>query len=374
MRRGARPGGPVVWHLPHGAGNPRNSEGAFVTLADGRLMFAWTQFYGKSWHDHARARIVARISPDGGQSWPGPERVLVDGEGLWNVMSVSFARLSDGRLALFYVRKNGLLDCRLWMRVSEDEGQHFGPATACIHAPGYFVVNNARVLRTRAGRLIVPAAYHRVRAADDDQHALDLRGIALFYYSDDDGESWHESADWLALPVRDGAGLQEPGVVELSDGRLLGWARTGTGRQWVMRSRDGGERWTRPRRGPFHSPCSPLSMLRLSDAGADSGPHPGALLAVWNDARHLWDEAARTRLLAARESTWLRTPLVWALSTDEGRSFGPPQVIDADPERGYGYAALHEIDGHLLVAACCGRAPAIMLQDLCIWRIALEVR
>ena len=45
----------TVLELPHQAGNPRNSEGAFITLKDGRIMFIYTKFYGDSWSDHAAA-------------------------------------------------------------------------------------------------------------------------------------------------------------------------------------------------------------------------------------------------------------------------------------------------------------------------------
>ena len=45
------------------------------------------------------------------------------------------------------------------------------------------------------------------------------------YYSDDDGTKWKQSKTLVDIP--DSApGAQEPGVVELKDGRLLMWMRT----------------------------------------------------------------------------------------------------------------------------------------------------
>jgi len=111
----------VVLELPHGAGNPRNSEGSFVTLADGRIMFAYSHYAGDSWGDHAPSDLAARFSSDGGRTWTADDVVLVPNEGRCNVMSVSLLRLSDGRIALFYLRKNSFLDCRPYMRVSTDE-------------------------------------------------------------------------------------------------------------------------------------------------------------------------------------------------------------------------------------------------------------
>ena len=44
--------------LPPSAHNPRNSEGSMVELADGRLFFAYTRFYGGD-EDHSPATIAA---------------------------------------------------------------------------------------------------------------------------------------------------------------------------------------------------------------------------------------------------------------------------------------------------------------------------
>lgn len=84
-------------------------------------------------------------------------------------------------------------------------------------------------------------AFHRgLGGADGSGHTVDLRGIALWYYSDDDGVTWTESQTWWTLPVVSVTGLQEPGVVELADGSLLSWSRTDQGCQYESRSRDGG--------------------------------------------------------------------------------------------------------------------------------------
>ena len=96
----------VVLDLPARPGHPRNSEGALVALRDGRLLFAYSHYLGTSWQDHAAAVIAARESADGGRTWSAEDRILVANEGDCNVMSVSLLRLHDGRIALFYARKN----------------------------------------------------------------------------------------------------------------------------------------------------------------------------------------------------------------------------------------------------------------------------
>jgi len=39
-------GSTIVLSLPHGRGHPRNSEGSFVVLADGRITFACARYDG----------------------------------------------------------------------------------------------------------------------------------------------------------------------------------------------------------------------------------------------------------------------------------------------------------------------------------------
>ncbi len=117
--------------LPPGPGNPRNSEGAFVTLADGRLMLVYTHFTGGGGDDSA-AHLAARFSSDHGKTWTRDDVVVVPNEGRWNVMSVSLLRLADGRIALFYLRKEPANDCRPILRFSSDEGATWSAPRLCM--------------------------------------------------------------------------------------------------------------------------------------------------------------------------------------------------------------------------------------------------
>ena len=350
----------IVLSLAAKAGNPRNSEGSFLALQDGSILFAYSRYRGDAdWADHAAADIAARRSADGGRTWSGDDRILVPCEGACNVMSASLLRLQDGRIALFYLRKNSPRDCRLWMRVSTDETLTWGEPVLCMPAPGYFVVNNDRVIQLTGGRLVVPAAFHRTRL--DTEHmsheAIDPRGIALYFLSDDGGRTWRESRDWLAFPGKCPSGLQEPGVIERLDGTLYGWCRTEAGCQYETSSEDGGETWSVPRPSPFRAPGSPLSIRRL--------PSSGHLLAVWNDHAR---EPAQPRT----PSSWGRTPLSLAISTDDGRTWLPAQDIETDGDRGFCYTAIHATGETVLLAYCCGGGQRAVLQDLCIRRIVIS--
>lgn len=350
----------IILQLNNKRNNPRNSEGAFIALADGRVMFAYTRYYGKSWNDNATATISARFSSDGGLTWSQRDRLLVANEGGFNVMSPSLLHMGDKRIGLFYLKKNHLHDCRLFLRTSGDDGRSWSEAERCIPAPGYFVVNNDRVVRLKSGRIVIPAAYHRPRIEGEtkDLAGWDWRAIALFFHSDDNGRTWNESADWWGLPVENQSGLQEPGLIELKNGTLYAWARTDTGRQWQMISPDQGITWSPPKASRFISPCSALSIKRI--------PATGDLLAVWNDHSNRW------KLENPVRSSWGRTPLVAAISSNEGKSWKKAKLLENDERRGYCYTAIHFDQNAVLLAYSCGGVHSGVLQDLCIRRITLD--
>ena len=92
----------IVLRLEPTGENPRNSEGDFIQLENGRILFIYTKFTGGS-GDHAGAHLVSRFSDDKGRTWSKEDVEVVANEGSMNVMSVSLLRLADGRIALFYL-------------------------------------------------------------------------------------------------------------------------------------------------------------------------------------------------------------------------------------------------------------------------------
>ena len=68
---------------------------------------------------------------------------------------------------------------------------------------------------------------------------LRLKFLSRVMYSDDDGQTW--TASQTILDVKESRiGAQEPGVVELTDGRILMWMRTSTGKIHACYSSDSG--------------------------------------------------------------------------------------------------------------------------------------
>jgi len=338
--------------LPAGPGNPRNSEGDFVKLRDGRVLFIYSHFTDGS-RDFASAHLAGRYSEDGGRTWTDEDVLVLPNEGDMNVMSVSLLRLQDGRIALFYLRKNGLADCRPVMRVSTDEARTWSDPIDIIadEDADYYVLNNDRVVQLETGRLVAPLALHTRKNETND-----WRGVLLSYYSDDAGKTWRRGK---TAPVATTAGgrrafTQEPGVVELRDGRLMLFTRTNSGCQYVAYSSDGAETWSKPEPSTMLSPCSPATIERIPDTDT--------LLLVWNNHESI------TPNLRGK-----RTPLSIAISTDEAKTWQNAKNLADNPHGWYCYTAMHLEGDHVLLSYCAGdRREGNGLHETHVTRVPLE--
>ncbi|RKN86429.1 sialidase family protein [Paenibacillus ginsengarvi] len=349
--------GKIVLDLRPGEGNPRNSEGAFIDLRDGRILFVYSRFIGTSFDDTAKACLAARYSSDGGETW-SDDRIVAQPEdySALNIMSVSLLRLGNGDIGLFYLPRYGWHDMRLNLRRSSDEGATWSDPVVCVPGKGYYVTNNDRVIRLASGRLVVPAGYHRMKAGSDTEWgSFDGRAITFFFLSDDDGYTWREAKNYCSTGVpRTKSDMQEPGVIELANGSLWGWARTDLGCQYEVFSHDGGESWSQPAPSAFTSPCSPLSMKR--------NPASGELLAIWNPI-----PAYNTRPLD--KHSWGRTPLIGAVSSDEGKTWGRHFAVEREEDRnGCCYVAIHFSGDDVLLAYCAGEAE----DGICLSRLKIR--
>lgn len=331
--------GKIILDIPPGENNPRNSEGAFLKLKNGNLIFIYSRFSGDIGGDDAAADIVALYSYDDGESFKDMKVLFTKEEHkAKNIMSVSAIRMSDGRIAVFYMVRMGFHDARAVIRISDDECESFSEPKYCINYPGYFVTNNDRVVMLSNGRIIVPAGFHRCLGPDPMiWESFNGKGVARFFYSDDFGSTFYESPDFGALNVRTKTGLQEPGIIETDSGKLLCFARTDLGAQYISCSYDYGLTWEPFIASDFTSPTSPLSIKKIP--GTDS------FIAVYNpvplsESSHLYG--------------WGRTPLVLRVSHDKCKTFGKPIIIENDPESGFCYIAMYFTDDSLMLAYCAG--------------------
>lgn len=345
-------------------GNTRNSEGAFLRMKDGGIYFAFSRFT-RSQNDDAPSDIAAIRSYDEGETWTEPETVITAASfGTNNIMSVSMLRMTNGDMGLFHIVKNPDGTTTVVLNRSRDEGKTFYRRVECTPSDrhGYYVLNNDRVIRLGSGRLLMPVTFHRGGFSSDPSKQIyfDGRGTACFFYSDDDGETWAEASDTVSAPFTGSdSGLQENGAVEKQNGILWGYSRTDRLCHYEYFSMDGGMRWTGAQPSRFSAPCSPLQIKRR--------PQTGALYAVWNPIPNY-----NGRVTSG--AGWGRTPLVWAVSADDGKTWSEPRVIEGAEDHGYCYPALFFTDDGAMLAAYCAGGPEdrICLARLSIMKIGID--
>ena len=368
--------GKEVAFLHTNATNSRNGEGSFIRLLDGRIMYAYTEYYGGSWKDHATARISAIYSSDEGEHWTKPSVLIEKDADQSNIMSVSLVRLPNGGLGVLYLAKHALderhFDCMPLFRYSFDEGKTFSEAIPLITERGYYIINNDRIYVTRSGRILAPCA-HSGSSIYTVSDILDAATIRIFY-SDDNGLTWGILPGTLYFKYADGIGLQEPGIVELDDGTLWVYCRTPYGYQHQAFSRDGGVTFSAVTPNfYFTSPDSPMLIKRLSRG----------TVAIFNPCGY--------NCTLERYEDWgapRRTPYVLAVTPGDGSAFnsdGIPSVrhefkkftaccyyVEDDIGESYCYPAILETKDGFLVAYYHSDGTGICLKSGKITKIHFE--
>ena len=243
-------------------------------------------------------------STDGGRIWREQGRLKIEWplKGMVSDQGISFLRLKDGRLAIVLPRHvEGLHGGGVpAISFSSDDGATWSAAKMLIEEDDAYYVMNDRLIQLKSGRLLVPVARKAGKHEGD-------RDESLAMLSDDGGASWRLSSGRARLDKP--RGMQEPCAVELADGRVRLLARTGAGSIHTSLSADGGETWSEPEPTTLESPCSALTLRRAPD---------GRLVCLYNHATPLKEGAF-----------FPRTPLVYALSSDDGATWSAPVVIDA---------------------------------------------
>ncbi|MGC9318860.1 MAG: sialidase family protein [Armatimonadota bacterium] len=290
--------------------NPRNTEGDIVALQDGRLLLAWSDFYGGA-ADDAPARISAKVSDDGGRTW-SERYTLQENVGDENVMSVSLLRLDSGEILFVYGVKNSTSDLQFYGRLSSDEAGTWSDPVRITDGRGYHIIMNARVVQLPSGRLVAPICWRQ------EVLTRGSSGVAGAFVSDDRGRSWTRSESVIPLPKR---GSMEPGVVRLRDGTLLMVIRTQLGQIYRSLSFDEGATWTPGEPMGVRAPEAPSTIARI--------PATDDLLLVWNDT-----------FAPGTDHGGIRTPLVTAVSADEGRTWRHRRVLEDAPDCGFAYTSV----------------------------------
>ncbi len=178
--------------------------------------------------------------------------------------------------------------------------------------------------------------------------------VVTAVYSDDDGETWHESKSELTSPCYEGYngnnyGACEPTIVELGNGRIYMLMRTQTGFLYESWSDDGAE-WSKAAPSRFHASTSPPGLLKLPD---------GRIVLFWNNCE-MPPRIDGAGVYGGRDA------LHAAISDDDGRTWRGFREIYRDlyrnetpPKRGdrgtaYPYGVYDE-DGNILVLSGQGK-------------------
>ena len=334
--------------------NNRNSEGSFIALKNGDILFVYTRYGGAGHYDHCTADLYGMISSDDGESFSDPFLVFSCKDvGADNIMSVSLMRMENGDIGLFYLQKhNAHIYCLPFIARSADEGKTWYSHTKCVKEDGYFVLNNDRVLRLASGRLLMPLAKHAGKRREDGSTFLG-KGTIYILASDDDGFTWAPLAEDISLPVSvwndptEGnlsccSSAMEPGLVQLENGLIWCYIRTTLGRQYEMLSSDNGVTWTTPNPSRFTSPSSPLCAKKLADH---------RLCVVWNPIPKY--NGSRDTV----DGVWTdnRKQLSFAIMDAQAKKFLMTEILEYDEGSGYCYTAIHETkEGNILLAYCAG--------------------
>lgn len=300
---------------------PSGSDGGIVKLRDGSLMLA--QACGIN--DGSKESACYRISTDEGKTW-GESQPLSSKIGIGGMI-----RLQSGGLAA-YGRKTteGAALWEYFCSKSEDDGKTWSEPSLITNYPGYYPMFHS-MIQLKSGRMLLVGYWEGLNANPPDAmrytstgwglwkgkvifmegHRGVEMGIAIVYYSDDEGLSWSQAEgglfgwfDEYGVPNGEGGiiDVYEPTVAETKDGRVLFFGRTKTGRLVKAYSLNGGQIWYSVLPTELSSSQSPPLLIQI--------PQTGDLLCIWNQVS--FEEINRG---------FLRGRLSSAISRDSGMTW-----------------------------------------------------
>ncbi len=326
-------GNGIFWSVVSERSHPdkRDTEGDIVVLKDGSLLLAWSDFYTRNSDDGGPCRISMRRSRDGGQSWSKVE-VLQEQIGS-NVMSASLLRTLRGTVLLTFLVKNGPHGNAVhYVRRSTDDGRTFGPPILASAGHRFRMANNDRFIELRdpqgrygdRGRILLVCRDYPGRT-----------GVVV--YSDDDGLTWKAGHTVPTVPQWGSQNFNEPGALELNDGRLWMYGRTTMGFHAQSWSADRGMTWSKPEPMTLLGPCSPLTAEVIPDVPfSRSAGWAGEVLFTFPN--HDFKRYPRRHMYTAR------TPLDAAISSDACKTWRCVRTMEEDPTVQYGYTSITFLD------------------------------
>lgn len=275
--------------------------------------------------------VSACWSKDNSQSWNEPEILiqLPNTSGRWLGQQILFDNKGWLHVFLLNDAKTGVVDDHrgegeihaalpqqqrldIWHTKSLDT-KNWTPIKKIWQ--GYCGSFNS-IIQMKSGRIVLPFSYMNQRTWSNRGTGLDafwFKGVFVCttLYSDDNGDTWAESAYPLTVhtPCIEAYGGCEPVILELLNGQIWMLIRTQLGRFYESFSNDG-DFWSAPQPTRFLSSDSPAGLLRL---------HDKRIVLVWNKClRYPYALGGRHVLHAA-------------ISDDDGKTWKGHREILRDP-------------------------------------------
>jgi hypothetical protein len=167
----------------------RQDEGTLIKRVDGGLAYYYTSYVSGS-SDKDRARIARKVSHSNGVFW-GKQEIVFD-QPEWHLLHPGAARLTDGRLGLFYAKmKPHTWTAYTVFRSSADGGQTWSDEVRIDDgAFGYITCPMSRLYCLHSGRLL-QVLHVLMRQEPRGPLGIQIRLGTQIYLSDDDGRTWH---------------------------------------------------------------------------------------------------------------------------------------------------------------------------------------
>ena len=347
-----------------GIGSDYHQEPRFYQYPDGEVLAYWNAYD----YDECSGNAVKlyAVSRDRGLTWTDPQVFMADYLG-GVPYGVSFLRLAGSQETLMlwtrsrhapvtedptrrvitagsdYFRSR----TAVFLRRSGDGGRSFDhgyelPYEAftggrSLPGGGWYGSLDC-LLQRRSGRIVAAFMFMDPVRSDPERQVQHYTGACLL--SDDNGHTWERGGQ---VTVDTPRGVMEMQLVETETDRLFCLFRTKGGCLYQTISADGGRSWSPSSPSPLPSPESMARMIGL---------HGGNLLVVWNNVSSTTQQP--------------RHPLSAVVSSDGGRSWGPPRLI-AD-ETGTHQLSNHGLaqldDGRILLGISHYRDVRPMTSDL----------
>lgn len=248
-----------------------------LLLSDGRIIALSIA------RENRQQTMQGRYSTDNGKTWSAPEDLFpfpreAGGFGLFEAMvdqrgEIHIAFLCDANTGILFPKEAALPSpgsdtLEIWHIRSKGKATSWDTLRSIRKGRNSDLLS---LIQLRNGRIVLPICFNAERTVyNRGEGFLSYTYMGGYssgaMYSDDNGQTWHDSPDVLSVETPDmhTYGAVEPVAIQLKDGRVWMLMRTQRGRFYESFSNDGA-RWSPPQPSTLISSDSPAGLIRLKD-------------------------------------------------------------------------------------------------------------